>query len=335
MHEPDELRDEEPDGRALTLDDLDQVERAAHDHDAEDAERERHLVGDELRAGAHRAEHRELRVGGPAADDEAVDADRAEREDDEQPDRQIGDRALDVVAVDRPARPPRDDREREQGGEARHDRREDVRQLVGGGGVESLLADELDQVGDRLEQAERAGAVRAVAELHPSEHLSLEPGRVGEGGHDQVDHDRHRDDRDPPRLGHGDTLTWVTSTRLVQPGRVLARDAHGAGGRSPEMRARSVTDVPFERDLDDVALRDLSGPRVRAGQLDLAVAALEVELGRALDRRAREERLERQEPERPSPTRRASAAGCRRCARGSRGPGAAAVSPISPKAMPP
>ena len=128
--EPDELRDEEPERLSLPVDDLDQVQRAAHDHDAEHAERERDLVGDELRAGAHRAEHRELRVGGPAADDEAVDADRAEREDHDQPDREVRDRALDVVAVDRPAGPPRDHREREQRGEAGDDRREDVGQLV-------------------------------------------------------------------------------------------------------------------------------------------------------------------------------------------------------------
>ena len=102
--EADELRDEEPERRLLAVDDVDEVQRAAHQDDAEHAERERDLVGDELRAGAHRAEHRVLRVGGPAADDEAVDADRAEREDQDQRDREVRDLAVDVVAVDRPAR---------------------------------------------------------------------------------------------------------------------------------------------------------------------------------------------------------------------------------------
>ena len=102
--EPDELGNEEPDRGVLAVDDVDEAQRAAHQHDAENAERERDLVGDELRAGAHRAEHRALRVGGPAADDEAVDPDRAEREDqDWGADRDVRDLACDVVAVDRPA----------------------------------------------------------------------------------------------------------------------------------------------------------------------------------------------------------------------------------------
>ena len=54
---------------------------------------QRDLVGDELRARAHRAEDRVLRLGGPAADDEAVDADGAEREDEDQRDRHVRDRA--------------------------------------------------------------------------------------------------------------------------------------------------------------------------------------------------------------------------------------------------
>ena len=103
--EADELRDEEPERRLLLVDDLDQVQRlrpSSRRRARESASDD--LVGDELRARAHRAEDRVLRVGGPAADDEAVDADRAEREDQDQRDRDVHDRAGDVVAVDRPAR---------------------------------------------------------------------------------------------------------------------------------------------------------------------------------------------------------------------------------------
>ena len=81
--EADELRGDVP-PVALRRDDLGQRERLRHDHDAEHGERERDLVADELRAGAHRAEQRVLRVGRPAADDEAVDPDRADREDQDQ-----------------------------------------------------------------------------------------------------------------------------------------------------------------------------------------------------------------------------------------------------------
>ena len=112
-------------------DDLGQRERLGHDHDAEDAERERDLVADELGARAHRAQQRVLRVGGPAADDEAVDADRADREDQDQRDRDVGDLALDVDAEDLPARPERDHGEGRQGRERGDERRQDVEDVDG------------------------------------------------------------------------------------------------------------------------------------------------------------------------------------------------------------
>ena len=127
-------------------------ERLAHEHDAEHAERERHLVRDELRARAHRSEQRVLRLRRPAADDEPVDADRAEREDEDQRDRHVQDLAVDVPVVDVPTGPVRDHGERREGRERRDDRRDDVRQVAGGGREEALLADQLDQVGDRLQQ---------------------------------------------------------------------------------------------------------------------------------------------------------------------------------------
>src|SRR5262249_11106380 len=45
------------------------------------------------------------------------------------------------------------------------------------------------------------------------------------------------------------------------------------------------------RDTDGVAARDAARPRVLAGQLDLGLGALELQLRHTLDRRAREERL--------------------------------------------
>src|SRR5262249_9649762 len=159
---PDELWHGVRQEVALPLDDLRQVQRAAEDDHAEDAERERDLIRDELRARPHRAEDREFRLGRPAPDDEAVDADRAGREDRNQSDRYVRDLTVDAPTVDRPAWPPRDEREGGDRREGRDDRREDVRKVDRGRGSERLLADELDEVGDRLQQAELAGAVRAV-----------------------------------------------------------------------------------------------------------------------------------------------------------------------------
>ena len=111
---------------------VDQRERLGHHHDAEHRERERHLVGDELRAGPHRAEQRVLRVGRPAADDEAVDPERADCEHEDQRDRDVGDVPVDVVGPDVPAG-PRDDRERRERGERGDERGEDVEDVDGGG----------------------------------------------------------------------------------------------------------------------------------------------------------------------------------------------------------
>src|SRR5262249_10220227 len=109
---------------------------------------------------------------------------------------------------------------------------------------ERLLADELDQVGDRLEKAERAGAVRAVAELHPAEHLSFEPGRVGEGAHHEVDDHEDLDHRDPPdlvRVSHRVTSTWSWRPSASARGMRAV-----PGARSRAKRARRRREVPFE-----------------------------------------------------------------------------------------
>ena len=103
---PDELRDDEPDrARPASSTIVGEVERLAHQHDAEHGQRQRDLVRDELRARAHRAEQRELRLRRPAADDGAVDPDRAEREDQDQADRDVGDLTVDLVAEDRQPAP--------------------------------------------------------------------------------------------------------------------------------------------------------------------------------------------------------------------------------------
>src|SRR5205823_1064481 len=100
----------------------------------------------------------------------------------------------------------------------------------------------LDQVGDRLEQAVRAGAVRAVAQLHPAEELALEQRRVRERDHDQVDDHERLDQRDPPGLGHA----LFTRTLCWKPG-TCSRGARAMPGVSRSFtRARSSTEVPFE-----------------------------------------------------------------------------------------
>ena len=86
----DEQREQPPEevaevAAALRLDDLAEVQRAGGHHDADQREAHRDFVRDHLRRGAHRAEERVLRVGGPAGEDDAVHARRGEREDVQQP----------------------------------------------------------------------------------------------------------------------------------------------------------------------------------------------------------------------------------------------------------
>ena len=60
-----------------------------------------------------------------------------------------------------------------------------------------LFEDGLDRVGQRLQDAERAGQVGAVAHLEAGHEFALAPGHVG-AGDQQTHHDHHGlDDRDP------------------------------------------------------------------------------------------------------------------------------------------
>src|SRR5262249_11082443 len=162
--------------------------------------------------------------------------------DEDEPDRDVRHLAVDVVVGDRPARAERDHGERGEGGAGRDDGREDVRNVVGGLREEALLADELQEVGDRLQKTERPGAVRPVAVLEASEELPLEPRRVRECGHHEVDEDRRLDERDPPDLSH-----LLTSTEVCRSPACSSAIRTTPGRSSRVRRARSVTDVPFDR----------------------------------------------------------------------------------------
>src|SRR4029453_5481890 len=162
-------------------------------------------------------------------------------EDQDQRDRDVGDLTGDVVARDVPALAPRDDREGGERREGGDDRRRDVQKVDRGRRVEALLADQLHEIRDRLQEAERAGAIRAVTELHAPEELPLDPGHVGEHAEQQVDDDRGLDQVDPPRLVHVDTSTWV-------PRPCACSAAIRATPLTSFLftRARSSTEVPFE-----------------------------------------------------------------------------------------
>ena len=147
------------------------------------AEPERRLVADHLRGGPHRAEQRVLRAARPAGEHDAVDRDRRQRQHEQDADRRIGElhprlvaepRHDAVVAVAEVAA-ERDHAPHQERRDEREVRRELEHEPVGALGDQVLLEEQLDAVGQRLEDAERAGLVRADPVLHAGDHLALEP----------------------------------------------------------------------------------------------------------------------------------------------------------------
>jgi hypothetical protein len=128
----------------------------------------------------------------------------------------------------------RDHREREERGDHRHHRREREGPSIGGRGTEVLLEEELDAVGQGLEEAEWAPPIRPDTRLHVGDNPALEPDHQ-QRRHEQDREDDHDLDRGDDDLGAdevddvaGEALDPVdhglaTSTRESTPDiRVLA-----------------------------------------------------------------------------------------------------------------
>ena len=162
-------------------------------------------------------------------------------------------------------------------------------------GLEGRLAHQLDQVGEGLDDPERAGAVGAEATLEAAQHLALDQRHEGEG-EQQDDEDRRR-----PR--------WRRSTRprLVASGstgahgfaHLYARRQLGAVLRGDPDRTRHKRGVDARAQLDRgsvrahdhlVAVCDRAPVGVLGRDLDLGGRALEGELGHVLDHGIGEER---------------------------------------------
>ena len=141
-----------------------QVERADAQQHGDDDEADGDLVGDHLRRRAQRAEEGVFRVGRPARHDDAVDAERRDREQIEDADIDVGEHHAGVERDHRPG-----DQRQDEGDH----RRQDEHDPVGAGRDDGFLEQQLEAVGDRLQQAERADHVRALAQLHGRDDLAL------------------------------------------------------------------------------------------------------------------------------------------------------------------
>ena len=201
----------------------------------------------------------------------------------------------------------RDQRERGERGEHRDERRRQVEAAVRALGDHVLLADQLAEVGDRLQQAHRPDAVGAVARLQPPDQLALEDGHEGEEPHQPVDQDERLDQRDEHAVGHQACPSTVHAPSTGAPSQAK-RTAPGASVR--ESRAAPLVVPAGVTHRHGRTLGDPEAQRVRAREHDL-VAALEREALGARDRGAGEERARarRRAGRRRSAPRRAAGAG--------------------------
>ena len=125
-------------------DDLREIERAGVEHDGDQHEADRDFVAHHLRGRAKRREEGIFGVGRPAGDDHAVNAERARREDVEQADIDVGEHH---------ARLERDHRPDDQRDGEGDDRRDQEQALVRAGRDDGLLEEDLQAVGEALQQA--------------------------------------------------------------------------------------------------------------------------------------------------------------------------------------
>ncbi len=124
---------------------------AGHHQHHHQAEAHRDFVADHLRRGAQRAQEGVLRVRGPARDDDAVDLQRGDGHQEQQAGVDVGQRDARAEGHHRP------------GGQRRHDGHdgaEHEQALVRRRRDDDFLDEQLERVGDRVQQAQRPDAVR-------------------------------------------------------------------------------------------------------------------------------------------------------------------------------
>ena len=204
-------------------------------HDGRHRQTQCGLVAHHLRRRPHRAQQRVLRPRRPPGQHHTVNGDRAHSQEQQDPDGRVGHLQvggatpqLDFAAV---AEVPseRNDGEGQEGGDERQVRRQLEHEPVRPVRHQVLLEEELDPVGEGLQDAEGPGDRGPEPLVHTSQQLPLEPDHQRHGhqqeheGHDnlgQRQHDLHQADvarqhgigRQHEGSGHrASTFTTVTS----------------------------------------------------------------------------------------------------------------------------
>ena len=206
-----------------------------HHHHADERQALGDLVGDQLRRRAHRAEEGVLAARRPAAEHQPVEGEAAERERVQDADARVDPVEADLRPEDVVRVRERDQRHRRHGREHRDRGREREHPADRAVGPELLLEQQLPDVGHRLQRAERADAVRAVAVLEAAEDLALGEQHDRHELEDHREDDQRLQDLDPPGLVVAD----LGEDRHAAPRRPAGGSSAGCrAGRSAAPRPR-------------------------------------------------------------------------------------------------
>jgi len=183
-------------------DDVREAERAGQRDHTDEGEAHEHLVAHHLGGGAQPAHQRVLAARRPSGQHHAVDRQRRHREHEQEPDVEVG---------DHPAVGHGDDHEREECRDQHEGRRHHEDAPIGEGRHPVLLEEDLEGVGQHLEEAGRAHTVGAVPVLQEAEEPPLVP---DEPGGDREHRDQHpEDDEQLPVPDHHRSSTRVSRTQ--------------------------------------------------------------------------------------------------------------------------
>ena len=179
-HEPEVL---------LGAHDVRQVKGTRHQQYGDDDEAHGDLVRHHLRCRTQRAEEGIARIGRPAGHQDAIDPQRRDGE-------QVKDADVDVgqhQAIAEGDHGPGDQRHNKG-----HAGRGDENNAVGTGWYDRFLDEQLQPVGDRLQQPEWADDVGPATKVHGTDDLALDIGQIGHRQKHRRDDDDDLDD-DPGR----------------------------------------------------------------------------------------------------------------------------------------
>src|ERR1043166_571452 len=213
----------------LALDDADERQRPRAEDHRDRGEPHGELVRDHLGRRSQGTEQRVLVVRRPAAERDGVDADARHGEEQQQPD-------VDVGAHEPRRGTHRDHGERHDGRGHREDGRDVEDDLVRLRRDELLLEEELDDVGDGLQEPERPDAVGAGARLDVPADLALGVDQVGHHPEQRIEDDEHLDQR-PRRDLHGGDAPQRGHPGESLPSRPVPRRGPCAASRAGRLRS--------------------------------------------------------------------------------------------------